>query len=209
MQLKRWHAIVSCTLLILSISTPMVSANELEELTATSRKLIAQFADQLKSELSHALQDGGPLNAIAMCKLKTPEIALANSIDGWIIRRTSLKTRNPQNAPDDFELKILKEFEEKKLAGQDINQLAYYKMTEVGNQSEFRYIKAIPVGEICLQCHGQDLSTQLINQLDTQYPEDKARNFKLGDIRGAFTLRKKFLRDVPELDLVPSADTFN
>ena len=187
----------------------MVSANELEELAETSRKLIAQFAEQLNSELSHALQEGGPQNAIAICKLKAPKIALANSIDGWIIRRTSLKTRNPENDPDDFELKILNEFEEKKSEGHDISQLAYYKMTEVGNQSEFRYIKAIPVGEICLQCHGQDLSETLIHQLDAQYPQDKARNFKLGDIRGAFTLRKIFSRDVPELEQEPSTETVN
>ncbi len=177
-----------------------ICADELDDLAKTSRELISQFSNQLITELTAAIKDGGPQNAISKCNLQAPEISSKLSRDGWSIRRTSLKIRNPNNAPDDFETKILNEFEEKNSAGHDINKLAYYKFTEVGTKSEFRYIKAIPVGELCLQCHGEDLSEPVKLKLNELYPDDRARNFKVGDIRGAFTLRKNFKRNVPEFE---------
>ena len=180
-----------------------VHADELDELADTSRELIGEFSGKLINELTTALNEGGPENAIKVCKVKAPWISNELSRDGWSVRRTSLKIRNPDNAPDEFEEALLREFEEKKSAGYDIDKLAYYKLTEIGTHSEFRYIKAIPVNEICLQCHGEYISEPVVKRLDELYPEDKARNYKLGDIRGAFTLRKVFKRDVPELEQTP------
>ena len=196
---KLIHHSYCCSILMFCFSSAS-HADELDDLAKTSRELISQFSNQLKTELTTAIKDGGPQNAISKCNLKAPEISLKLARDGWSIGRTSLKIRNPNNAPDDFETKILNEFEEKKSAGHDINKLSYYKLTEVGTQSEFRYIKAIPVGELCLQCHGEDLSEPVKLRLNELYPDDQATNFKIGDIRGAFTLRNIFKRDVPEFD---------
>jgi hypothetical protein len=189
-----------CCLILIFCFSSASHADEIDDLAKTSRELISQFSNQLKTELTAAIKDGGPQNAISKCNLKAPEISSKLSRDGWSIRRTSLKIRNPDNSPDDFEKKILNEFEEKISAGHDINKLAYYKLTEVGTQSEFRYIKAIPVGELCLQCHGEYLSEPVKLKLNALYPDDQAINFKVDDIRGAFTLRKIFKRDVPEFE---------
>jgi hypothetical protein len=51
-------------------------------------------------------------------------------------------------------------------------------------------MSAIPTKKICLECHGANLAPEVAARLDALYPEDRARGFKIGDIRGAFTLSK-------------------
>ena len=58
----------------------------------------------------------------------------------------------------------------------------------VGN--EFRFMKAIPTGAVCLKCHGTDLSPAVTAKLTELYPDDKATGFKEGDLRGAFVVVK-------------------
>ena len=59
-----------------------------------------------------------------------------------------------------------------------------------GDNTEFRYMKAIPTQELCLGCHGSNINPELSALINKTYPDDKAINFALGDIRGAFSLQK-------------------
>ncbi len=188
-----------CILLPLS----QANAHELKQLTNTSHEIIAKFSSHLKIELLEAIQARGPVNAIEVCSTRASEIAANLSQEGWQVGRTSLRVRNPAHSADEFEQKVLEDFERRKNEGRDIKQLAYYKMTEVGEQSEFRYMKAIPTGELCLTCHGNDIAEPIINKLYQLYPNDKARGYKVGDIRGAFTLRKVFQREMEDESFQP------
>ena len=163
-----------------------------QSLSEQSREIIGTFADRLRNELQQAMSEGGPINAIDVCKVRAPLIAAELSTDGWLVRRTSLKVRNPLNAPDEFEQEILKDFKQKKAEGWSIERLAYYKMKEYGETTEFRYMKAIPTRSICLTCHGENIPPAVEQKLNTEYPADKARGYREGDIRGAFSLRKRF-----------------
>ena len=51
-------------------------------------------------------------------------------------------------------------------------------------------MKAIPTQALCLNCHGELMSTPVKAKIKQLYPGDKATGFKVGDIRGAFTLFK-------------------
>jgi hypothetical protein len=51
-------------------------------------------------------------------------------------------------------------------------------------------MKAIPTAELCLKCHGGDIDAKVAERLDALYPDDQARGYNQGDIRGAFTFRK-------------------
>jgi hypothetical protein len=51
-------------------------------------------------------------------------------------------------------------------------------------------MKAIPVAEQCLACHGSKIKPELAEHLQKLYPEDKAIGFSQGDLRGAFSLKK-------------------
>ncbi len=164
-------------------------------LSEQSRDLIEQFSGRLQNELQQAMADGGPVNAIDVCKVRAPAIARELSTDGWQIRRVSLRPRNPDNAADEFERRTLRDFEDKQARGWQVERLAYYKMQQhqQGERefSEFRYLKAIPTRSLCLTCHGDNMPAEVKTKLDALYPDDQARGYQLGDIRGAFSLRKR------------------
>ena len=65
-------------------------------------------------------------NAIGMCQIVAPDIAASQSLaSGWRVGRTSLKTRNPANAPDEWERMVLEDFERRKAAGEAAKTLDY------------------------------------------------------------------------------------
>jgi hypothetical protein len=153
-----------------------------------SRATAARFMKTLKGELMQAMQAGGPVNAIAVCNKRAPAIAAElGALRGWEVGRTSLKLRNPANAPDEWERRVLERFEQRKQAGEDPAKLEYYEVVEQDGQPVFRYMKAIPTTELCLACHGAKLDSAVTAKLNELYPRDQARGYQVGDIRGAFT----------------------
>ena len=159
---------------------------------AAARGIVKNFATGLQGELQTAMQSGGPTKAITVCKDRAPAIAKAEEQkSGWQkVGRTSLKLRNPANKPDAWELAVLKRFEERKAAGEDPAKIEYSEVVAAGGTKTFRYMKAIPTQELCVACHGEKIDKPTAAKLAKLYPQDKARGFKPGDIRGAFTLSK-------------------
>jgi len=157
-----------------------------------SKAAIHDFFGTLKGELVKAMKEGGPVHAIQVCNTVAPHIADAKSEEhGLHIARTSLKVRNPGNAPDEWETQVLNQFEERKAGGEAIDTIAKAEVVETADgKKQFRFMKAIPTGEVCLKCHGAEIAPEVAAKLDELYPEDKARGFSLGDIRGAFTITK-------------------
>lgn len=156
-----------------------------------AQALIGDFMTRLQGELKGALKEGGPVTAIRVCKEEAPEIgASLSEQSGWQVGRTSLKTRNPDNDPDAWEKEVMQQFEQRKAAGTPVAELTYAEVIEDDGDKTYRYMKAIPTQEVCLVCHGSDLSPELVEALDKAYPQDQARGFQLGDIRGAFTLSR-------------------
>lgn len=161
------------------------------QLVAESKVIVQQFMGKLKGELQAAMKAGGPVNAIGVCNKVAPTIASEQSKkSGWEVARTSLKLRNPNNAPDAWEQEILEKFEARKAAGEAVKPMADYAIVEEDGRKVFRFMKAIPTGQVCLKCHGAKLAPAVAAKLDELYPTDRARGFQAGDIRGAFTLKK-------------------
>lgn len=160
------------------------------DLLSESRKIIKQFGGELKGELLSTLEEGGPLNAISVCSRKAPEIAEKMSQGkSWEIARTSLKYRNPDNAPDNWEQTVLESFEERNAKGEAVGKMEHYEVLNVDGKKVFRYMKAIPVDEPCLTCHGKQIPHDLNAKLEELYPEDQSVGFSLGEIIGAFSIR--------------------
>lgn len=128
----------------------------------------------LKAELEAAVQDGGPVSALGVCRLKAPEIAKwISEQSGLDVRRTSLKPRNPLNAPKAWQTDVLRTFESRKAAGDDPATLRYSAIVD----GEFRYVKAIPTAPVCLVCHGEALAQDVSAKLAELYPHDQATGF--------------------------------
>jgi len=174
---------------LIFILTPAYADNHQKELAANSKVAVKEFMGQLKGELQSAMKSGGPAKAIDVCQKQAPMIAKNLSEKyGWKIARTSLKTRNSANTPDEWEKKVLQNFEKRKQNGEAVKPMAYFETVNNNGNKEFRFMKAIPTGKACLSCHGENIDSALLTKLDSNYPEDKARGFKLGDIRGAFSI---------------------
>lgn len=159
-----------------------------------SRALAQSLMQALKTELQSAIRSGGPVGAIKVCNTQAGHIteAQAREVDGWAIRRTSLRVRNTENAPDDWERAVLEQFELRKNAGEDLNRLEHFAVVEQGGVKVFRWMKAIPTGEVCVVCHGGDaVGADVAATISALYPDDKARGFNVGDIRGAFSVTQK------------------
>jgi hypothetical protein len=175
------------------IAVPLLSAGATGQDPAprveASRAVVQEFMQQLKGALQQAMQSQGPVEAIAVCHEKAPQIAAdMSAAKGWDIGRTSLKLRNPSNAPDGWERAVLEDFERRKGEGASPAKLEHYEFVEQGGERVFRYMKAIPTGDLCLVCHGENISEAVQNRLAELYPQDQATGFKPGDIRGAFTV---------------------
>lgn len=160
-----------------------------EDRISESRMVVKQFARELKGELMANLRDGGPINAISVCSQKAPIIADKISREkGWKVGRVSLRLRNSRNAPDAWERRALEAFEERRVKGEDIKTIEYYEALNEGGKQVFRYMKAIPVGEPCLTCHGKQIKPDLKAKLTELYPGDQAIDFSLGEVIGAFSI---------------------
>jgi hypothetical protein len=160
---------------------------------AEARALTQEFAKTLKSELEAAIQSGGPIKAIGVCEERAPEIAANLSArTGWVVGRVSLKPRNAKiGQPDAWEEQVLTRFNERKAAGEPVESMAFTEVIDKDGARHFRFMQAIPTGELCLACHGREITPEVTATLDQTYPGDKARGYTIGDVRGAFTLSKR------------------
>ena len=196
--------ILVCTVILSFLNIPIAYSQEVPSIPEQGKLLIQSFSADLKAELQKAIKEGGLKNGISVCSEKAPSIAEKYSDNEWIMKRTSLKLRNPLNEPTEFEREIMLQFQVKKDEGIPISELSYYgkEITESG--STHRIIKAIPTQGLCLGCHGENLSQDVNSELKLRYPNDQARGFKEGDIRGAFSLIYKEIDN--EIDTESSPD---
>lgn len=158
-----------------------------QKLDAQAKKLIKKFGGQLKSTLTSEIKQNGLVAAIKVCKIKAPEISDSLS-DKVTIGRTSLKYRNPDNKPDDISKITLMDFETQKQNNGNVSQIEKGQFIEKDGKKVYRFMKAIETGGLCLSCHGESLTKEVAEQIKTDYPDDKATGFKLGDIRGSFVV---------------------
>lgn len=177
------------------ISPPSVAAKPNPNVPSEiidSRSAAQKFGATLKEALQQAMQSGGAVNGIAVCHDKAGQIAAELSQQlGMLVGRTSLKIRNPANAPDNWELAVLKQFDARKAQGEPVDKLEFFAVIDDDQgQKTFRYMKAIPTAALCLGCHGENISPEVDAKLKALYPNDAARGFREGDLRGAFTLAK-------------------
>lgn len=169
----------------------MAKTPTLEELTPGAVAAMKGFGGALKGELTGAMKAGGPANALQVCNQKAAGIAEAKSKEsGYNLSRVAVKNRNPDQHAVGWAREVLDKFEARKAAGEPVDKLAYKAIVDTDNGKEFRMMKAIPTGGVCLICHGESVDPGLNAKIKALYPGDTATGFKAGDIRGAFVITK-------------------
>ena len=160
-------------------------------LTLEAQQLAKTHMRKLKKTLQASIIASGPAASIKVCSVSAPAIAhtLGTQHD-WHIARTSTQIRNPNNRPDAWELRVLKKFATKIKKGAPVKGLEETAMVNLNGKPAFRYMKAIPVGNVCLTCHGRKISGSVATAINDHYPSDQARGYRKGELRGAVTLYK-------------------
>ena len=178
---------------VLVLTTLVFSCSEnLEKELNASRSAAQQLGSQLKDKLKTSLQSKGPVESITVCNIEAENIALSVSNKNNLkVGRTSLKVRNPLNISDAWEQEKLHFLEQQMLSGVDIKTLEVYETTNEDNEKWFRYMKPILTSEVCLICHGASIASPIRQKLQELYPNDQATEYKIGDLRGVFTVKVK------------------
>ncbi|MEZ4992277.1 MAG: DUF3365 domain-containing protein [Saprospiraceae bacterium] len=149
----------------------------------------------LSSNLQAAMKEGGVANAISYCNLQayplTDSLSKVHQVD---IRRTTLKARNPKNAPDAAERAILEDYAQAAGQGMELTP----RVALLDDQTVVFYAP-IKVNVFCLQCHGklgESLRETDYAVIKEHYPGDEAVGYADGDLRGMWSI--KFHRDASE-----------
>lgn len=145
-----------------------------------SISLIAQ--QTLLANVSKAMQNGGPSNAVDFCNIHASGIMDSLSkVHQLKINRISSRYRNEANVPTDFEVKLL----------QQLEKSAKIKDTLIVSLGKATYYKSILIGmPTCLKCHGseKEIDNKTMEILNERYPNDLAKGYKMGDFRGAWKI---------------------
>ncbi|MCC6247598.1 MAG: DUF3365 domain-containing protein [Rubrivivax sp.] len=163
------------------------------EWTADARKVAMSVPPKLVSVLMAEIDKAGPASAITVCRDRSPEMAKAASAEtGWVIRRVSLRERNPKAVPDAWERAALEDFDRRAAAGESPATLEKAELVNEGGQRVQRYMRALPVQQLCVQCHGpaDQLAPAVTQHLRELYPNDRGTGYAIGQIRGAMTLKR-------------------
>ncbi len=182
---------IFATLMLVGVS-PAFADNTAADLTPAAREAIKGLGGALKEKLQAAMKDGGPVTALSVCNTQAPKIEKEQSeASGMSVARTALKFRNPNNAPDDFETRVMEKFVADLKGGADAMKMEHAEVIERDGKKVFRYMKPIiTVGQPCLACHGPELKPEVSAKIKELYPNDHATGFSAGDMRGAFTVKK-------------------
>ncbi|MES0873650.1 Tll0287-like domain-containing protein [Sinimarinibacterium thermocellulolyticum] len=171
-----------------------------------------RYQQELGGQLKAAMQAGGPAAAISICKDLAPAIATRLSQEtGWQVRRIGTRARNTAlGVPDAWEQERLAEFALRLAQGEAVETLSL-RVTVEAPQGRFeRYLRAIPTQASCLACHGDPAGQPetLRAALASHYPDDTATGYRLGELRGAFSLSRiaSDRATVPRQPSVPGAE---
>lgn len=149
---------------------------------------------RLLDALNAALAKGGPESAVAFCQTQAPALTaekLPNRSPVTAVKRTSLRLRNPANAPDDPERAALDRVAAALAKGEPPPPVLIQRiLTSDTAKPEWRVYKPIVIQAACLVCHGDPAAQPpgLRAALQQHYPADAATGYAAGDWRGLLRL---------------------
>ena len=158
-----------------------------KELIKRGSKIAKLTASSLQKALKNAIREDGLVYAIEICNIDalniTDSISESESVK---IKRLAKKYRNPVNETDSAESELFKSYILEWLGGRQLNP----KIIPDDNGHPV-YYNPIYVGKLCLNCHGEigtNIDSKLAKLINELYPEDKATNFKQGQLRGMWSI---------------------
>ena len=187
--MKYTQIFIVISLLITNISYSETTETNKPLIFNEAKILLKETAKQYKNTLIEGLQHNDLKKALKYCNKEVEKLISKGNEKDYTIKRVSLRPRNKNNYPTLYEKEILEKFN--KLSLKDNKYLALEHseiIKDENNNNKFVYAKAIRIKEVCLNCHGSNINNDLKKEIRKLYPDDKAINYKLNDIRGAFVM---------------------
>lgn len=179
---------------VLMLAALPALAQDIGALTADTKKAVLPVVPKVVTAMQEAVAEKGVAGAIPVCKEQAPALIKEKRKEtGWDIRRVSLKPRNAERGtPDLWEVRQLADFNIRAASGEKPETLEKSEIVSINGKQVFRYMKALPVADVCLKCHGSvdSLDAGLKAKLTESYPHDLATGYAKGEIRGALTVKR-------------------
>lgn len=169
---------------------PEVSNDEVvEKTTEISTDSLKSFASQTKKLLmknvAEQIEKGGAETALDYCNIEAMPLTKSMSEKfGLEISRVSDKMRNPKNFANAEELKLIEQYKQQILAGEDLKPV----------RTETHYYEPLVTNAMCLQCHGEpgkNIKPNVSAKIAKLYPEDLATGYKENEVRGLIVIKTK------------------
>lgn len=124
-----------------------------------------------------------------VCRPVGQRIRQVGDTGGPTIRQLAVKYRNPANRADPEAEQVIA------LMERDRAMVSLLRRSEQDGRPGRRYFRRIDVRDACLACHGAARERPAF--VRSGYPEDRAFNFAVGDLRGVYAV---FLPDGSDRD---------
>lgn len=142
----------------------------------------------LSGALQKAMKEGGVTKAVDYCHLSAfPLIDSLSTIYQAEIKRTSLKVRNPKDAPNEIERSVLKAYSQQAAKGEKMQPFV-----QLADGQRIAFYAPIMMNDLCLKCHGKPGETLTENDyahIRERYPKDEAIDYISGDFRGMWSIQ--------------------
>ena len=177
-------------LILILLNLTLLNAATIQEVKEEAKSAIFKLKTTLGKKLKKNIKKGGPEQAAIFCSHQAMNLTHSVNIsfaNNTHIRRISLKERNSENSPKSDEKEVLLDIQQAYNSGKTVKSLIVKKIYD----DTYKVYKPIFINKkVCLKCHGEiskrDKKAYTIIQKD--YPHDKAINYKMGDLRGAFVV---------------------
>lgn len=157
-----------------------------------ARQAAMTLDSRLHREILNLLERDGETATYLRYRRIVPEMTAAIGGErGVELKRTAFRVRNRANAADDWEIEKLEALEFSMEAGLNPDLLEYSEVIEQADGSlVFRWIRPIVMTETCLGCHGDLVSTEVLDMLAVEYPDDEATGYFEFELGGAYSVRR-------------------
>lgn len=163
-----------------------VSAEMEQQYLEKGMAITGMVFQNLSGRLKAALTSSGVSGAVEYCNLAASPLVDSLSEANMVrIKRTSHRLRNPQNAPTVQEKMIIDDY----LTMIGAEDLPSPKV--IFEDQKVHYYAPIFLMDNCLKCHGTrntDIVESDYEIISRLYPEDRAYDFKVGELRGIWSL---------------------
>ncbi len=166
---------------------PMLSEQEQQVYIKRGDSLSKLTFDTLRNTLLRKILSDGVPGAVRFCQVSAADLTSTYTHEELAISRMSMRYRNISNKPDSLSQGILEKMQSEKDKGAVPASLVLKD-----DKGVVHFYKPILMQAMCLNCHGSvpgQIQPDVLSVIDSLYPGDLARQYKEGELRGAWHIR--------------------